>query len=82
MKEQAKIDFFSKYLTIWVLPCMGLKIVLGKFAPGFSNFFNKLQVAQVNIPIAVLIWLMVFPMMLKIDFTSIKDVGKSRTALF
>ena len=81
MKEQAKIDFFSKYLTIWVLLCMGLGIVLGKFVPGFSDFFNKLQVAQVNIPIAVLIWLMVFPMMLKIDFTSIKDVGKKPKGL-
>lgn len=49
--------------------------------PGFSDFFSKLQIAQINIPIAVLIWLMVFPMMLKIDFTSIKNVGKNPKGL-
>jgi len=75
------IKFFEKYLSIWVLLCMVLGVVLGKFVPGFSDFFSKLQIAQINIPIAVLIWLMVFPMMLKIDFTSIKNVGKNPKGL-
>lgn len=75
------IKFFEKYLSVWVLLCMVLGVVLGKFVPGFSNFFSKLQIAQINIPIAVLIWLMVFPMMLKIDFTSIKNVGKNPKGL-
>ena len=75
------IKFFEKYLSIWVLLCMVLGVVLGKFVPGFSDFFSKLQIAQINIPIAVLIWLMVFPTMLKIDFTSIKNVGKNPKGL-
>jgi len=75
------IKFFEKYLTVWVLLCMVLGVILGKFVPGFSDFFSKLQIAQINIPIAVLIWLMVFPMMLKIDFTSIKNVGKNPKGL-
>ena len=75
------IGFFEKYLTVWVLICMGLGIVFGKFIPGLSDFFNSLQVAQINIPIALLIWIMVFPMMLKIDFTSIKNVGKKPKGL-
>ena len=80
-KTKSGIGFFEKYLTVWVLLCMGVGILLGKFAPGFSDFFRKLEVAQVNIPIAFLIWLMVFPMMLKIDFTSIKNAGKKPKGL-
>lgn len=79
--KKSGIGFFEKYLTIWVLLCMGLGIVLGKFVTGFSDYFSKLEVARINIPIAVLIWLMVFPMMLKIDFTSIKNVGKKPKGL-
>lgn len=75
------IKFFDKYLTVWVLLCMGLGIVLGKYVPGFSNFFSKLEIARINIPIAILIWLMVFPMMLKIDFSSIKNVGRKPKGL-
>ncbi len=76
------IGFFEKYLTIWVLLCMGLGVAIGRFIPGFSDFFGKLELMQVNIPIAVLIWLMIFPMMLKVDFTSVKDVGKHPKGLF
>jgi ACR3 family arsenite transporter len=60
---------------------MGAGILLGKFIPGFSYFFGRLEIANINIPIAILIWLMVFPMMLKIDFTSIKNVGKNPKGL-
>jgi len=80
-KNKSGIGFFEKFLTLWVLLCMGAGIILGKFVPGFSDFFRKLEIAQVNIPIAILIWLMVFPMMLKIDFTSIKNVGKKPKGL-
>jgi len=79
--KNQNIKFFEKYLSVWVLLCMVLGVVLGKFVPGFSDFFSKLQIAQINIPIAVLIWLMVFPTMLKIDFTSIKNVGKNPKGL-
>ncbi len=79
--NKESISFFEKYLTIWVLLCMVTGVLLGRYITGFSNFFRRLEIAQVNIPIAVLIWLMVFPMMLKIDFSSIKDIGKNPKGL-
>lgn len=76
------LGIFQKFLTVWVLLCMGLGVLLGKFVPGFASFFASLSLAQINIPLAILIWLMVFPMMLKIDFTSLKNVGKHPKGLF
>lgn len=76
-KEKAQgIGFFEKYLTIWVLLCMAAGILIGRFLPGVPAFLEKLQYAQQNIPIAILIWIMIYPMMMKIDFQSIKNVGK------
>lgn len=83
--EQAKksgIGFFEKFLSVWVLLCMGAGVLIGRYIPCFGDFFSKLEIANVNIPIAILIWLMIFPMMLKIDFTSIKQVGKQPKGLF
>lgn len=80
--KKSEIGFFEKFLSVWVLLCMGIGIVIGRFIPGFADFFNKLEVANVNIPIAILVWLMIFPMMLKIDFSSIKQVGKQPKGLF
>lgn len=82
MKQKSSIGFFEKFLSIWVLICMALGVVIGKFFPSFSEFMSKLEVLNVNIPIAILIWLMIFPMMLKIDFTSVKQVGKQPKGLF
>lgn len=76
------IGFFEKFLSIWVLLCMAVGLMLGHFVPQFGQFMAKLEIASVNIPIAVLIWLMIFPMMLKIDFLSIKKVGKQPKGLF
>jgi arsenite transporter len=70
------IGFFEKYLTVWVLLCMAVGILIGKFLPGIPAALEKLQYAGQNLPIAVLIWIMIFPMMMKIDFQSIKNVGK------
>ena len=80
--EKKAIGFFQKYLTVWVLLCMGVGVLIGHFIPSVGEFLSSLEVASVNIPIAVLIWLMIFPMMLKIDFTSIKQVGKQPKGLF
>lgn len=71
------IGFFEKYLSIWVLLCMASGILIGKFLPGIPSILNKMQFAEQNIPLAVLIWIMIFPMMMKIDFQSIKNVGKN-----
>lgn len=70
------IGFFEKYLTVWVLLCMSAGIMIGKFLPGFPTTLEKFQYNGQNLPIAILIWIMIFPMMMKIDFQSIKNVGK------
>ncbi len=81
-KNKSGISFFEKYLTVWVLLCMAAGILIGKFLPAVPDFLGKFEYAQVSIPIAILIWLMIFPMMLKVDFKSIKNVGKNPKGLF
>ena len=76
------IGFFEKYLTIWVALCMGAGISIGKFLPVIPEFLGRFEYAQVSIPIAVLIWLMIYPMMMKVDFASINNVGKNPKGLF
>ncbi len=65
-----KISVFDRFLSVWVLLCIAVGVLLGRFLPGIPALLGQWTVAQVSIPIAVLIWLMVFPMMLKIDFGS------------
>jgi len=77
-----KIGFFEKYLTLFVLICMAIGVTIGIFLPVIPKFLNQFEIASVNIPIGILIWLMIYPMMLKIDFTSIKNVGKNPKGLF
>ena len=81
-EKQSDIGFFEKYLTVWVLLCMAVGILIGKFLPAVPSFLGRFEYAQVSIPIAILIWLMIFPMMLKVDFKSIKNVGKNPKGLF
>ena len=76
------IGFFEKYLTIWVFLCMVVGVLIGKFLPGIPAFLGRFEYANVSIPIAILIWLMIYPMMLKVDFQSIKNVGKNPKGLF
>lgn len=80
--ELTGISFFEKYLTIWVALCMVIGVLIGTFLPGIPEFLGKFEYANVSIPIALLIWLMIYPMMLKIDFKSIKNVGKNPRGLF
>jgi arsenite transporter len=83
MKEKnAGISFFERYLTVWVILCMAAGIMIGKYLPAVPKFLGRLEYAQVSIPIAVLIWLMIYPMMMKVDFTSIKNVGKNPHGLY
>lgn len=82
MSENQGISFFEKYLTIWVLLCMVSGVLIGIYLPVFPEFLSKFEYASVSIPVAVLIWLMIYPMMLKIDFHSIVDVGKNPKGLF
>jgi ACR3 family arsenite transporter len=75
------ISFFERYLTLWVLLCMAVGILIGKFLPALPNFLSKFEYANVSIPIALLIWLMIYPMMMKVDFQSVRRVGKSPKGL-
>jgi ACR3 family arsenite transporter len=73
------VNIFERYLTLWVAGCMVVGVVLGKMAPGLVAAVRSLEFgagSQINMPIAVLIWLMIYPMMLKIDFGSILGVRK------
>ncbi len=76
------IGSFERYLTIWVVLCMVAGVLIGKFLPSIPDLLGKFEYAQVSIPIAVLIWLMIYPMMMKVDFVSIKNVGKNPKGLF
>ncbi|MCD6331978.1 MAG: ACR3 family arsenite efflux transporter [Bacteroidales bacterium] len=77
MKKQKKqIGFFEKYLTLWVTLCITGGIAIGHYAPGGIQALSKTELFKVNIPVAILIWLMIYPMMLQVDFSSIKNIGK------
>ncbi len=80
-ENQSGISFFQRYLTIWVLICMALGILIGRFLPGIPAFLNRFEYAKVSIPMAILIWLMIYPMMMKVDFQSIKNVGRNPKGL-
>ena len=81
-KKNAGIGFFERYLTLWVALCMVAGVLIGQFLPGIPAFLGRFEYANVSIPIAILIWLMIYPMMLKVDFQSIKNVGKNPKGLF
>jgi ACR3 family arsenite transporter len=74
--ESKKMSFFDRYLSVWVALCIITGIAIGKLLPVIPETLGKLKYANVSIPIAVLIWIMIFPMMLKIDFGSIVDAVK------
>ena len=83
--ESKKMNVFERYLSLWVGLCMVAGLVLGRVFPEITMTFSEMEFAEgshVNVPIAVLIWLMIYPMMLKIDFTSILQVGKNPKGLF
>jgi len=70
---------FERYLSLWVALCMIAGVLLGKLLPGFIDSLRRLEFgsgSQINVPIAVLIWLMIIPMMMKVDFAAIRGVGK------
>ena len=66
---------FERYLTVWVFLCIAVGVALGHLMPGFFQIIGSAEIAKVNIPVAILIWLMIIPMLLKIDFRSLTQVG-------
>lgn len=75
--EVRRLNIFERYLSLWVALCMVVGIAIGKIAPQLISALRRLEFgagSQINIPIAVLIWLMIYPMMLKVDFASVLRV--------
>ena len=82
-KERSEeIGFFQRYLTIWVALCMVAGVLIGRFLPVIPGFFSQFEYANVSIPTAILIWIMIYPMMMKVDFESVKYVGKNPKGLY
>jgi ACR3 family arsenite transporter len=79
--EKKRMSFFERYLTIWVAICIIAGTFIGNRWPGVSDALSQFTYAQISLPIAVLIWLMIFPMMLQIDFASIRRVGERKQGL-
>lgn len=79
-----RLGRFERYLTLWVAGCMVAGVALGLCLPGLTDSLRRLEFgagSQINIPIAVLIWLMITPMMMKVDFAAVKNVGKKPRGL-
>ncbi len=76
------MNVFEKYLSVWVLLCMIAGVLIGRYVPSIPQFLSLFEYQRVSIPIAVLIWLMIYPMMLKVDFTSVRNVGKNPSGLY
>ena len=80
-RDVSGISSFQKNLSWWVLGCMAAGVAIGRFFPAVPSFLNKLQIAGISLPIAVLIWVMIYPMMMKVDFQSVKQIGKNPKGL-
>ncbi|MEK7408241.1 MAG: ACR3 family arsenite efflux transporter [Acidobacteriota bacterium] len=77
--QKKKLNYFERYLTAWVAACMVVGLVLGRVLAGVVDGLRRLEFgagSQINVPIAVLIWLMIIPMMMKVDFAAVRNVGK------
>lgn len=84
-KETTKqIDIFERYLTLWVVLCMGAGIIIGHWLPSATDALRRMEFgtsSHINIVIAVLLWLMIYPMMLKVDFGSIMNIRRQPRGL-
>src|SRR5512143_3272342 len=77
--QPKRLAFFERYLSVWVLLCMGVGILFGKLLPELTAALSKLEFgrgSQVNVPIGILLWLMIYPMMLKVDFGAIGRIAR------
>lgn len=81
MAAEKRMAFFERYLTIWVIICMAFGITLGKLSGDSIKIISEWNIYSINIAVAVLVWLMIFPMMVQIDFSSLKSVRKNGKGL-
>lgn len=79
--EPKRLSVFDRYLTVWVALCMFEGVLIGKAMPGPVSALREMEISHINLPIAALIWLMIYPMMLKVDFGSILNVGRNPKGL-
>ena len=80
-----RLNVFERYLSVWVGLCMVAGVAIGHAVPALTGALRSLefgQGSQINVPIAVLIWLMITPMMMKVDFAAVRDVGRRPRGLF
>ncbi|WP_411726920.1 ACR3 family arsenite efflux transporter [Methyloglobulus sp.] len=72
--KPSALGFFERYLTVWVLLCIASGVVLGQFSPDIFQAIGRMEFAQVNLPVGLLIWIMIIPMLVKVDFTALHEV--------
>ncbi|TBW07765.1 ACR3 family arsenite efflux transporter [Azotobacter chroococcum subsp. isscasi] len=77
----APLGFFERYLTLWVFLCIVAGTLLGLFAPAASQAVGALEIAQVNLPVGVLIWVMIVPMLMKIDFGALHEIYQQKASM-
>ncbi|MBM3562215.1 MAG: ACR3 family arsenite efflux transporter [Alphaproteobacteria bacterium] len=70
------MTIFERYLSLWVALCIVAGVALGHFLPGLFHAIGAIEIAKVNLPVAALIWLMITPMLMKIDFAALAEVGR------
>jgi len=81
MEKKTGLPLFEKFLTLWVALCIAAGVAIGRFLPSVPQTLSRFEYANVSIPVAILIWLMIYPMMLKIDFASILNATKKPRGL-
>ena len=74
---EKKLNVFEKYLSLWVFLCIVIGVILGKIAPSFAQSLDEMSIYQVSIPIAVCLFFMMYPIMVKIDFAEVVKAGKA-----
>ncbi len=80
-KDEGGLDFFSRYLSLWVALCIVAGVALGQFFPAVPRVLAQFEVYSVSLPVAVLVWAMIFPMMVQIEFAAVVDVRRQPTGL-
>jgi len=80
-KNPTPMGLFERYLSLWVALCIAAGVLLGAVAPGLFQFIAGVEYASVNLVVAILIWVMIYPMMVNVDFASLRDVGKKPKGL-
>ncbi|AWB34623.1 ACR3 family arsenite efflux transporter [Orrella marina] len=75
------MGFFERYLSVWVALCIVAGVALGKSFPGVAQAVGSMEVAHVNLPVGILIWVMIIPMLMKINFSTIREVGGQKAGI-